>query len=466
MSMPGMHCQYNGSDSLAAAAAAAAGYNSHSYLSSYISMLLRAEPYPTARYGQCMQPNNIMGIDNICELAARLLFSAVEWAKNIPFFPDLQVTDQVALLRLVWSELFVLNASQCSMPLHVAPLLAAAGLHASPMAADRVVAFMDHIRIFQEQVEKLKALHVDAAEYSCLKAIVLFTTGKLLDILFTDVGALLTRVSAAHAHIASEPDLVAMVRVHLDAHPAAGHSGSPRPTATPATAAALVLSLSPPSSANGSASTSSGSASGSLPLHTSGLSASTPTSSSSPITPYTPAFVHQHTNAFTSTPAMASPLSAQLSSSSSSSRSLAALRVDSASGGAAAAASATNTTTNPHTHSHHHHHHQFHPHHHHQHLQAQFHQTKLFASPPLGNTNAGSGTSAAAAAATLQSPPMFGGPAHAHAHSHYASTPQRLYGTLDSYVMNAAAATFGGHSSAFSSPDYRFAPYLLNRHRE
>ncbi|XP_029173432.1 steroid receptor seven-up, isoforms B/C isoform X1 [Nylanderia fulva] len=154
------------------------GINGHSYLSSYIGLLLRAEPYPTSRYGQCMQPNNIMGIDNICELAARLLFSAVEWARNIPFFPDLQVTDQVALLRLVWSELFVLNASQCSMPLHVAPLLAAAGLHASPMAADRVVAFMDHIRIFQEQVEKLKALHVDSAEYSCLKAIVLFTTGE------------------------------------------------------------------------------------------------------------------------------------------------------------------------------------------------------------------------------------------------------------------------------------------------
>ncbi|XP_021372361.1 nuclear receptor subfamily 2 group F member 1-A-like isoform X3 [Mizuhopecten yessoensis] len=150
--------------------------NGHTYLSSFISMLLRAEPYPTSRYGQCMQTNNIMGIENICELAARLLFSAVEWARNIPFFPDLQVTDQVALLRLSWSELFVLNAAQCSMPLHVAPLLAAAGLHASPMAADRVVAFMDHIRIFQEQVEKLKALHVDSAEYSCLKAIVLFSS--------------------------------------------------------------------------------------------------------------------------------------------------------------------------------------------------------------------------------------------------------------------------------------------------
>nr|XP_057945129.1 COUP transcription factor 2-like [Doryrhamphus excisus]XP_057945130.1 COUP transcription factor 2-like [Doryrhamphus excisus] len=149
----------------------------HSYLSGYISLLLRAEPYPTSRFGsQCLQGTNMVGIENICELAARMLFSAVEWARNIPFFPDLQVSDQVALLRLTWSELFVLNAAQCSMPVHVAPLLAAAGLHASPMSADRVVAFMDHIRVFQEQVEKLKVLHVDSAEYSCIKAIVLFTT--------------------------------------------------------------------------------------------------------------------------------------------------------------------------------------------------------------------------------------------------------------------------------------------------
>jgi nuclear receptor subfamily 2 group F member 3 len=163
-----------------------------------------------------MQTNNIMGIDNICELAARLLFSAVEWARNIPFFPDLQVTDQVALLRLVWSELFVLNASQCSMPLHVAPLLAAAGLHASPMAADRVVAFMDHIRIFQEQVEKLKALHVDSAEYSCLKAIVLFTTGKLLDILFVDTPAFLSKINQSFSILTNENDLMQLAKLHLE----------------------------------------------------------------------------------------------------------------------------------------------------------------------------------------------------------------------------------------------------------
>ncbi|MGH0184038.1 UNVERIFIED_CONTAM: hypothetical protein FKN15_013575 [Acipenser sinensis] len=81
-------------------------YNGQAYLSGFISLLLRAEPYPTSRYGtQCMQTNNLMGIENICELAARLLFSAVEWAKNIPFFPDLQLADQVSLLRMTWSEL-------------------------------------------------------------------------------------------------------------------------------------------------------------------------------------------------------------------------------------------------------------------------------------------------------------------------------------------------------------------------
>lgn len=146
-----------------------------------ISQLLRAEPYPSSRYGaQCGQQlpgghGSVMGIDSICELAARLLFSTIEWARNIPFFPDLPVSEQVALLRLSWSELFILNAAQSALPLHMAPLLAAAGFHASPMSAERVVSFMDQVRVFQDQVDKLTRLQVDSAEYSCLKAIALFS---------------------------------------------------------------------------------------------------------------------------------------------------------------------------------------------------------------------------------------------------------------------------------------------------
>lgn len=160
-------------------------------MSELIAQLLRAEPYPAAagRFGAGAAgafgagggaAGAVLGIDNVCELAARLLFSTVEWARHAPFFPELPVADQVALLRLSWSELFVLNAAQAALPLHTAPLLAAAGLHAAPMAAERAVAFMDQVRAFQEQVDKLGRLQVDSAEYGCLKAIALFTPGEML----------------------------------------------------------------------------------------------------------------------------------------------------------------------------------------------------------------------------------------------------------------------------------------------
>lgn len=153
-------------------------------VSELISQLLRAEPYPNSRYGTPysqaqMQASasgaSVMGIDSICELAARLLFSTIEWARNIPYFPELPVSEQVALLRLSWSELFILNAAQSALPIHMAPLLAAAGFHSSPMSAERVVSFMDQVRVFQDQVDKLNRLQVDTAEYSCLKAIALFS---------------------------------------------------------------------------------------------------------------------------------------------------------------------------------------------------------------------------------------------------------------------------------------------------
>ena len=94
---PGMMAAYGfgggmGGDLLGSAAAAQAS----SYLSSHVSMLLRAEPYGS-RYGHHlpspatapppvmpMPTSNMIGIDGICEFAARLLFSAVEWTKNIP----------------------------------------------------------------------------------------------------------------------------------------------------------------------------------------------------------------------------------------------------------------------------------------------------------------------------------------------------------------------------------------------
>ncbi|XP_035581743.1 COUP transcription factor 2-like [Zalophus californianus] len=150
---------------------------SHANLSGYISLLLHAEPYTLFGSGsQCVQPNNVSTPENIFEQAARVLFGIIEWARKIPFFPDLSIDDQVALLRLAWCDLFMLNWAQCSMPLHIIPYLAATSLHTSPASSSQGAIFMDQVQIFQKQMEKFKALHVDPAEYSCLKALVLFTS--------------------------------------------------------------------------------------------------------------------------------------------------------------------------------------------------------------------------------------------------------------------------------------------------
>uniref|UniRef100_A0A674GZ85 Nuclear receptor subfamily 2 group F member 1 n=1 Tax=Taeniopygia guttata TaxID=59729 RepID=A0A674GZ85_TAEGU len=151
--------------------------NGHCYLSGYISLLLRAEPYPTSRYGsQCMQPNNIMGIENICELAARLLFSAVEWARNIPFFPDLQITDQVALLRLTWSELFVLNAPSVPCPSMWPRSWPPPASTPPPCRPTALSPHGPHPHLPGTGGEAEGRCTSIRPEYSCLKAIVLFTS--------------------------------------------------------------------------------------------------------------------------------------------------------------------------------------------------------------------------------------------------------------------------------------------------
>lgn len=99
------------------------------------------------------------------------------------------------LLEAGWRELFVLSAAQYMLPLEIGPLLVSAGLMkpehlasgsdsslsspaGSSSSPDKLVTLMTEIRCFQEIITKLKDMRVDPTEYNCLKAIVLFKTGK------------------------------------------------------------------------------------------------------------------------------------------------------------------------------------------------------------------------------------------------------------------------------------------------
>ena len=115
------------------------GSSYYSLSGSFISMLLRAEPYTstvTHHYASVsglhqstspashphqphLSPSNaaatVAGIENVCELAARLLFSDVEWARNIPFFPDLQVLTTHTLQLCTIHNLTCFSAFQSTL---------------------------------------------------------------------------------------------------------------------------------------------------------------------------------------------------------------------------------------------------------------------------------------------------------------------------------------------------------------
>ncbi|KAM4618238.1 photoreceptor-specific nuclear receptor-like [Polymixia lowei] len=110
--------------------------------------------------------------ESVYESSARLLFMSVKWAKNLPVFSHLPFRDQVILLEEAWNEMFLLCAIQWSLPLDNSPLLSLPDL--SPTQQSKASLPTAELRVLQEVFNRFKALAVDATEFACLKAIVLF----------------------------------------------------------------------------------------------------------------------------------------------------------------------------------------------------------------------------------------------------------------------------------------------------
>ncbi|XP_049813822.1 photoreceptor-specific nuclear receptor-like [Schistocerca nitens] len=111
--------------------------------------------------------------ETLHETAARLLFMAVKWAKNLPSFASLPFRDQVILLEESWAELFLLNAVQWCMPLDGSPLFSAQE-HAAAVPNGKAAQVAADVRALHDTLLRFKAVGVDPAEFACLKAIVLF----------------------------------------------------------------------------------------------------------------------------------------------------------------------------------------------------------------------------------------------------------------------------------------------------
>merc|ERR1719400_443357 len=106
--------------------------------------------------------------ETVYETAARLLFMAVRWTKNLASFAALPFRDQVLLLEESWSELFLLCSIQWCLPLPSPSLFSPAELPDLPPSLQTVLAQLE------SSLQRFRQLNIDPAEFACLKAIILF----------------------------------------------------------------------------------------------------------------------------------------------------------------------------------------------------------------------------------------------------------------------------------------------------
>lgn len=115
-------------------------------------------------------------INDICDSMKQQLLILVEWAKSIPAFTDLQIDDQVALLRAHAGEHLLLGLSKRSMLLKDVLLLGNNRIITKNMQEHQSPPNISSIgtRILVELVDSMKDLFLDDSELSCLKALVFF----------------------------------------------------------------------------------------------------------------------------------------------------------------------------------------------------------------------------------------------------------------------------------------------------
>ncbi|CAG9765821.1 unnamed protein product [Ceutorhynchus assimilis] len=120
-------------------------------------------------------------LNDICDSMKQQLLILVEWAKYIPAFTELQLDDQVALLRAHAGEHLLLGLSRRSM--HLKDILLLGNnciitrqnpvLPVPDTSADLSIARVG-CRIMEELVKPMTEVQIDDTEFACLKAIVFF----------------------------------------------------------------------------------------------------------------------------------------------------------------------------------------------------------------------------------------------------------------------------------------------------
>ena len=116
----------------------------------------------------------------VYELAAHVLFSVVDWARKLPTFHNLVESDRITLLKMAWSDLYLLESARSPIHMYIQQLYTTSSTHSRQVSMETILKRMEYGRLFQDQVEKVRSLGMDSTEHFHIKCIVLFRTGEVL----------------------------------------------------------------------------------------------------------------------------------------------------------------------------------------------------------------------------------------------------------------------------------------------
>lgn len=159
----------------------------------------------------------------ICEYAARLLFTNVQWARSLASFTSLPFSDQLLLLEESWRELFVLGAAQFLPLVELSSLVHACGI--LERDDENPTLFLHKVKEFQDILASVRMYQLDHHEYSCLRAIMLFKTQ------FDKASSSASSPPQAETKVLTEPSKIATIQddtqLSLNKHIQSLHPGQP-----------------------------------------------------------------------------------------------------------------------------------------------------------------------------------------------------------------------------------------------
>ncbi|XP_048952696.1 steroid hormone receptor ERR1 isoform X1 [Canis lupus dingo] len=158
--------------------AVAGGPRKTAPVNALVSHLLVVEPEKLYAMPDPAGPDgHLPAVATLCDLFDREIVVTISWAKSIPGFSSLSLSDQMSVLQSVWMEVLVLGVAQRSLPLQD-ELAFAEDLVLDEEGA-RAAGLGELGAALLQLVRRLQALRLEREEYVLLKALALANSGPI-----------------------------------------------------------------------------------------------------------------------------------------------------------------------------------------------------------------------------------------------------------------------------------------------